>query len=369
MAMNTASGDLGGTVSRAMHPEVWVWLTRERSGSLHPALAGALHEGGALARRLDCALVAIGDREPDAQEREWLHRWGVTQARVLGAALPPHPALQPSRFPLGPLLTGARPRVLLLLAEAFGRAVAPLLAEALGAVCLTGMTGITWDGARLVASRPTLGGQFESLARPGSERPVVVTLNLSAAGSPPEPPRGSPGREVIVVHGGEQAPGPEHGEPRLHPPDPARLELAEAERIVAFGRGAFNEAALTLVRRLAAVLGAVIAGTRPAADEGWIPFSHQVGLTGAVVRPRLYVAVGLSGAPYHLVGVKDPETLIAINADPEAPVFASAHLGLVGDLHTVLPALLERLEQGRAPRLSDGREWPAGMGTPREERR
>jgi electron transfer flavoprotein alpha subunit len=136
---------------------------------------------------------------------------------------------------------------------------------------------------------------------------------------------------------------------RVLPPDPATLDVADAERIVAFGRGAFSEEAIALVRRLADLLGAAVAGSRPAADEGWIPFARQVGLTGAIVRPKLYVAIGISGAPYHMVGIKDPGTLIAINKDPDAAIFGSADLGLVGDLFQVLPALIAKLEAGQAP--------------------
>jgi electron transfer flavoprotein alpha subunit len=132
-------------------------------------------------------------------------------------------------------------------------------------------------------------------------------------------------------------------------PDPATLDIADAERIVAFGRGAFSQDAVALVRRLADLLGAAVGGSRPAADEGWLPFARQIGLTGAIVRPKLYVAVGISGAPYHMVGIKDPGTLIAVNRDPDAAIFASADLGIVGDLYQVLPELIAALERGRAP--------------------
>ena len=191
MAMNAAK--------KTMRPEVWVWLARERMGGLHPALPEVLQEGAALARRLGCALVALGDRAPDDAERAVLGRWGVAQVRVLGAPLPLHPALKPGALPLAPLLTGAPPRVLLLLADAFGRAVAPLLAAELGALCLTGLAGLAaaspgadgsaQQGAPLVAVRPTLGGQFETLAPLPMDTPVVATLEPGAVGAPSEPPR------------------------------------------------------------------------------------------------------------------------------------------------------------------------------------
>jgi electron transfer flavoprotein alpha subunit len=181
--------------------------------------------------------------------------------------------------------------------------------------------------------------------------PVVATLLPGAVGEAAAVERDvrSAGDRAPTLPTLEPPPArlvPIEAPPQMLAPDPGSLELADAERIVAFGRGAFHPEAVALVERLARALGAVVAGTRPAADEGWLPFSRQVGLTGAIVTPRLYVAVGISGAPYHLVGVKDPETLIAVNRDPEAPIFASAHLGLVGDLYEVLPALLERLEAG-----------------------
>jgi electron transfer flavoprotein alpha subunit len=348
-----------------MSGEVWVWLPREREGALAPAAAELLYEGGALARRLDAALVAAGDRAPQGDESALLGRWGVARVRVLGTALPPHPVVRGGASPLRPLLAAARAegvtvRAVLLAADSFGRVAAPLLAAELGGALVTGATGVTTDGRQFVAARPTLGGQYEALAHLPLERPLVVTLRLGAVGAV-EPPAG-PAAAVPALEPLAARDAPGEPAPALLAPQLETLDLADAERIVAFGRGAFSPEAVALVQRLARALGAKVAGTRPAADEGWLPFECQVGLTGAIVQPRLYVAVGISGAPYHMVGVKEPETLIAINADPDAPIFGFAHLGIVGDLHAVLPALLAHLEQG--PGLSRPLGTPAGSRRP-----
>ena len=345
--------------------ELWVWLPRDREGRIAPAAAELLYEGAALARRLGAALVAASDRVPAGDEPAWLGRWGVARVRALGVTLPPHPSCPGGASPLRPLLESARAegvsvRAVLLPGTTLGRVVAPLLAVELDATCVTGASSVTSDGRHFVTARPTLGEQYEALATLPLERPLVATLRPGAVGDVEasavgdveasaigdvEPPTVAAGTVPALA----EPPRGLHAEvlPPLLPPDPDTLDIADAERIVAFGRGAFSREAVALVERLAKALGATVAGTRPAADEGWLPFARQVGLTGAIVQPRLYVAVGISGAPYHMVGIREPETLIAINSDPDAPIFGHAHLGLVGDLHAVLPALLARLERGQ----------------------
>ncbi len=329
----------------AIKSEVWAWLPRDHQGRVAPAAAEVLYEARGLARRLSAKLVALTDRKPDPQTASLLDAWDVDGLRALAGPIPPHPAFQGGASPLAELDPAAPPRALLLVADTFGKVAAPLWAEECGATLVTGATGVTADGDDFVVARSTHGDQFEGLVSVPLEHALVVTLLPGAVGRV-APPAGAPGGPW---ESGEQA-GEEEAPPegtRIFPPHPAGLALEDAERIVAFGRGAFNREAIALVERLAGRLGAVVAGTRPAADEGWLPFSRQVGLTGAVVHPRLYVAVGISGAPYHMAGVKEPENLVAINSDPEAPIFGSAKLGIVGDLYEVLPRLIAELEQGR----------------------
>lgn len=125
------------------------------------------------------------------------------------------------------------------------------------------------------------------------------------------------------------------------------VDLAAAERIVAAGRGIQEEGNLALVQELAELLGAEVAASRPICDNGWLPMERQVGSSGQTVAPKLYVAVGVSGAIQHLVGMKGSKTIVAVNKDPNAPIFEVADYGIVGDLFEVVPALIDELKKGR----------------------
>jgi electron transfer flavoprotein alpha subunit len=127
-------------------------------------------------------------------------------------------------------------------------------------------------------------------------------------------------------------------------PDLADVDLAAAERIVCVGRGIGDAAAIGPVRELAALLGAEIAGSRPVVDNGWLPKARQVGKSGRKVRPRLYLALGISGAPEHLEGMAQSGLIVAINTDPHAPIFNVAHVGATCDLSELVETLSEKLQ-------------------------
>ena len=122
------------------------------------------------------------------------------------------------------------------------------------------------------------------------------------------------------------------------------MDLSQAERIVAVGRGIKAQEHLALVQQLAEALGAELAASRPICDAGWLPMSRQIGSPGQTVAPKLYVAVGISGAIQHLVGMKGARTIVAINKDAEAPIFEVADYGIVGDLFEIVPAFVAALK-------------------------
>jgi len=123
------------------------------------------------------------------------------------------------------------------------------------------------------------------------------------------------------------------------------VDLSQAERIVAVGRGIKAQEHVQLAQQLAQAMGAEIAASRPICDAGWLPMDRQIGSSGQTVAPRLYVALGISGAIQHLVGMKGARTIVAINKDPEAPIFEIADYGIVGDLFEVVPALISELNK------------------------
>lgn len=140
---------------------------------------------------------------------------------------------------------------------------------------------------------------------------------------------------------------------RSQPEEPFReakqaVDLTQAERIVAVGRGIKEPQNLEMAKKLAALLGAELAASRPICDEGWLPMERQIGSSGQTVAPKLYLALGISGAIQHVVGMKGSRTVVAINKDANAPIFEVADYGIVGDLFEIVPALIETLEKGGA---------------------
>jgi electron transfer flavoprotein alpha subunit len=122
------------------------------------------------------------------------------------------------------------------------------------------------------------------------------------------------------------------------------VDLSQAERIVSVGRGIKDQDKIELARKLADVLGAEVGASRPICDAGWLPMDRQIGSSGQTVAPKLYLALGVSGAIQHLVGMKGARTIVAINKDPEAPIFEVADFGIVADLFEVVPELIKELQ-------------------------
>ena len=126
------------------------------------------------------------------------------------------------------------------------------------------------------------------------------------------------------------------------------VDLTQAERIVAVGRGIKSQEHLALAENLAKALGAELAASRPICDAGWLPMERQIGSSGQTVAPKVYIAVGISGAIQHLVGMKGSKAVVAINKDANAPIFEIADYGIVGDLFEIVPALVEEVKKAKA---------------------
>ncbi|MCX5858536.1 MAG: electron transfer flavoprotein subunit alpha/FixB family protein [Proteobacteria bacterium] len=171
----------------------------------------------------------------------------------------------------------------------------------------------------------------------------IVTMRPGAAGV--EKPKKTKTPEVVKI---EPMLDPGRSRTRFleyQPGDPRLIDLVEADRIVSGGRGVGGPEGFKIIEQLADLLGAAVGGTRVAVDNRWIPFERQVGQTGKTVAPKLYLAIGISGASHHIIGAKASETIVAINSDPNALIFKTAQLKVCADLHEVLPILVKKLEE------------------------
>jgi electron transfer flavoprotein alpha subunit len=233
----------------------------------------------------------------------------------------------------------APPRAVLLAGTTDGVDLAPRLAARLEAACLMDCSWLRAAPAGLLAVRWAHDDRAQERWLVPDGLPLVATLRPGGRGAPRPRPRPAAVERLAATTQPRARPH------RRLPPDPRSVRLAEADRIVAAGLGIGSPDLLPAVQELADLLGAALGASRPLADRGWVPFERQIGTTGQQVAPRLYVAVGISGATQHLAGIRDAETLVAINTDPACPMMARATLAAVGDAERVVPALNETLRE------------------------
>ncbi len=224
------------------------------------------------------------------------------------------------------------------------RDFAPALAARLGRTIVTDVTAIKQDGGRRVFVRPVFQGKLNADVAPAGPAPHLITCQIGAFRADAMK-RGSAAAAVRKAGVTLDA-----SSIRQKPEAPFKeakqaVDLSQAERIVAVGRGIKGQEHLKLAEQLAQALGAEIAASRPICDAGWLPMDRQIGSSGQTVAPKLYVALGISGAIQHLVGMKGSRTIVAINKDAEAPIFEIADYGIAGDLFDVVPAMIQELNK------------------------
>ena len=217
----------------------------------------------------------------------------------------------------------------------------PKLATRLDRVAVTGVVSHRIEDGALTLVRQLFQGKVNADVRFTGDGPHVASLQAGAYRADGVV-RGSATVEIVT-------PVLSPSDIRSHPLEPFRaaertVDLGVAERIVSVGRGIREADNIALIEKLAAAVGAELAASRPICDAGWLPMERQVGSSGQTVAPKLYVAIGISGAIQHLVGMTGARTVVAINKDPGAPIFEIADYGIVGDLFQVVPALIEALK-------------------------
>ncbi len=288
-----------------------------------------------LARRFgEPAAVWIGGGAEVAQAK--LAEYGAAKVYVAADAGIDDYVVAPKAEVLAHLMAEKSPAAVLVAATADGKEVAGRLAVKTGSGVLTDVIGL---GDGLVAEQSIFGGAIVVQSRVRTGIPVIAVRPNSTA---PEASPGAAAVETVTVALSDTAKAAKITE-RVVAERGERPDLTEAAIVVSGGRGVGGAENFALIEKLADSLGAAVGASRAATDAGWYPHQFQVGQTGKTVSPQLYMAIGISGAIQHRAGMQTSKTIIAVNKDPEAPIFELADFGVVGDLFKVVPQLIEEI--------------------------
>ena len=308
-------------------------------GKLAPSTLEAVAEGRALAGQSGgaCKAALLGSGAGGLAEALAGH--GVEVLHVDDAALADYTGDGYGQV-LRALVSSVAPRLVLLAHTAQGYDLAPGLAGALDLPLAANCLDARLEGDQLVVTRRLLNEKVQGEFELASDRPFVVTLRPGSVKAA-EPSAGGKVTPTTVPLDSAQMRTKFLG---LERPQVTDIDIAGAEVIVSAGRGIQKKENLALVEEFAKALGGVVGASRPLTDMEWLPKSRQVGQSGKTVRPKLYVACGISGAMQHVAGMKDSGLIVAINTDPTAPIFEVAHVGVVGNVLQILPRVLKDLK-------------------------
>ncbi|HER43562.1 MAG TPA: electron transfer flavoprotein subunit alpha/FixB family protein, partial [Candidatus Eisenbacteria bacterium] len=227
-------------------------------------------------------------------------------------------------------------------ATAQGRDLAPRVGAKVDGVVFSDCVDVRFEDGRVVAKRPVYSGKLFIEIAPKGERPVLMTIRPNNL--PPAEP--SDGGTEIVARAAKAASGTIRAlVTEIIPLAGGRPDVAEADVIVSGGRAMKDASNFRILEELADLLGGAVGASRAAVDAGFAEQALQVGQTGKVVNPKLYIACGISGAIQHLAGMRTSKVIVAINKDPNAPIFERAHFGIVGDLFEIVPMMTEEIKK------------------------
>jgi electron transfer flavoprotein alpha subunit len=266
-----------------------------------------------------------------------LAEYGAQKVYIAGDAELDGYVVAPKAEALAQIVGSASPAAVLIPSSPEGKEVAARLAVKLDSGLITDAVGLS-DG--FIADQSIFGGGYTVKSQVSKGTPVITVRPNS---TPPEASPASPSEEQVTVSLSDAAKKAKVLE-RISEKKGGRPELTEAEIVVSGGRGLGAAEHFALIEKFADSLGAAVGASRAATDAGWYPHQNQVGQTGKTVSPQLYIAVGISGAIQHRAGMQTSKTIIAINKDPEAPIFELVDFGVVGDLFDVVPQVTEQIE-------------------------
>jgi electron transfer flavoprotein alpha subunit len=330
---------------KAVYRGVWVFI-EQTEGEAARVSWELLGKGAELAENLGVELCAVVMGHEVAHLCTEAFSYGATKAYLLDQPVFRHYRTDPYLDALCHLIDRYKPEVILMGATGLGRDLAGAVATRVGTGLTADCTGLDIDAKRnLMQTRPAFGGNIMATIMCDRYRPQMATVRPHVM-SLPEKVAGRSGeivRSAFTINEADiftrvlQVICDQKGKDQV--------DIAGAEFIVSGGRGLMAKENFALLKELADELGGVVGASRSAVDAGWMPQERQVGQTGKTVRPKIYIACGISGAIQHLVGMQDSDMVIAINRDREAPIFEVASYGIVGDLFQVVPAITKRLRE------------------------
>jgi len=322
--------------------DVWVVL-EQKQGQLERVSLELLSEGEILADKLGGNFSAVLLGQDIEELANTLGHHGVKRVYVAQDELLNQYTTEAYTKVITGLINKHHPSIILFGGTFRGRDLAPRVAAELKTSLVSDCTALDINSkGLLVQTKPIYGGKFWATFVCPSARPQMVTVRPGALGIQEIKEVRKP--EIIEVETDFKPDFIHTKVTDFIKADPKTVDITEAGIIVAGGRGVGKTENFKIIEELAEAVGGSIGASRAAVDEGWVPFERQVGQTGKIVAPRLYIACGVSGAIQHQMGIKDSDTIIAINTDRNAPIFKIADLGIVGDLRKVIPAIIKNIK-------------------------
>lgn len=310
-------------------------FTESKDGKLKKASREALSIGRKLAEAAGGDLVAFAS---DAAAAEEAGRYGAKKLYVAAISAYTTEAFTAA---VAQVVKDVQPAVLLFAGSSNGRDLAPRVGARVNAGVASDVDRLEWVEGKLRARRSVYSGKVFATVEVTSS-PAIATTRPNAF---PAEEAGGGAAEVVNVSA-DATDRVKVVETKM--PEAGEMSIAEADIIVSGGRGLKEAENFSYIRDLAHAIGGAVGASRATVDAGWIDHQHQVGQTGRVVSPNLYIAAGVSGAIQHLAGMSSSKHIVAINKDPEAPIFRVADLGVVGDLFQILPVLTEEVKKAKA---------------------
>ncbi len=324
-------------------PRIWVFVEQQEH-QVHPVSWELLGAAKRLSADLPGSVVEavlpghqIADLAPQA------FHYGASRVYVIDSPVLEIYRNLPYAMAVSQLVMQYRPEIFLIGATTLGRDLAGSIATRVGTGLTADCTELAIDPAQhiLAATRPTFGGNLMATILCRRHRPQMATVRPRVLPMP-DPIPDATGEVIAVPFDLREEDVPVKRLRLIRAEEQPNIEYADV--LVAGGRGVGGPEGFALLEELADALGGMVAASRPVVDAGWMDAGRQVGQTGKTVRPKLYIAAGISGAVQHRVGMSGADVILAINTDPNAPIFQIATLGIVGDLYDVIPALIRQVK-------------------------